>query len=50
MNEFLIRKNNTNLYWSNENGWGFKRSATRFTAEEKQYFFHLPLSSIWEEA
>lgn len=35
-------------YWSNEDGWGFKSTATVFTEEEKNTL-NLPMEGEWVE-
>ncbi len=35
------------LFWSNEDGWVTKESATRFSKDETTYL-NLPIGGIWE--
>lgn len=35
-------------YWSNEYGWGSSEEATRFTEDERNAFFLLPLGGEWQ--
>ena len=36
-------------YWSNEDGWGYKHTATIFTEDEKNHILNLPLEGEWIE-
>lgn len=35
------------LYWNNDEGWVDHESSTRFTAEEKSQYDHIPMSGQW---
>jgi hypothetical protein len=47
MNKYIIYNKLTRLYWNNENGWGDKESATRFSKDETKKFKYLPLNGKW---
>jgi hypothetical protein len=37
------------LYWNNNDGWGHKKYATKFSSKEKQSYRHIPMNSQWEK-
>jgi len=37
------------LYWNNNDGWGHKKNATKFSSKEKQTYRHIPMNSQWEK-
>jgi hypothetical protein len=45
--KYIIYDKTTELYWSNDNGWGDKTSATRFSQAETKKFKYLPLNGKW---
>lgn len=46
MTYWIIAETDSNLFWSNEDGWVNQASATRFTTEERQSL-RLPIGGNW---